>query len=188
MEKEHTQTWNLSLVCKEEIGLPPSPPEFQTWWYWFRRFLWLHMSLESLDSRNGDAVPFTGFSMSWNHSLKNNLFRIPSRPLLMDARTPSWGVDRVTTETPKYSCRDCWTGIYPMQKKQQELEFKPLWGLKRIPLTDKPKEERILETVNRMITRIQTTKEKCLWSNTPTRPAWECRYPSRRIWSFIKPC
>ena len=49
-----------------------------------------------------------------------------------------------------------------MQKKQQELEFKPLWGLKRIPLTDKPKEERILETVNRMITRIQTTKEKCL--------------------------
>ena len=49
-----------------------------------------------------------------------------------------------------------------MENQQQEPEVRPLWGLKRIPLTDKPKEERILETVNRMITRIQTTKEKCL--------------------------
>ena len=49
-----------------------------------------------------------------------------------------------------------------MENQQQEPEFKPLWGLKKIPLTKKPKEERILETVNRMITRIQTTKEKCL--------------------------
>ena len=49
-----------------------------------------------------------------------------------------------------------------MENQQQKPEFKPLWGLKRIPLTDKPKEERILETVNRMITRIQTEKEKCL--------------------------
>ena len=49
-----------------------------------------------------------------------------------------------------------------MQKKQQKSEVKPLWGLKKKPLTKKPKEERILETVNRMITRIQTEKEKCL--------------------------
>ena len=49
-----------------------------------------------------------------------------------------------------------------MQKKQQEPEVRPLWGLKKTPLTDKPKEKRILETVNRMITRIQTEKEKCL--------------------------
>ena len=49
-----------------------------------------------------------------------------------------------------------------MEDQQQEPEVRPLWGLKRIPLTDKPKEERILETVNRMITRTQTTKEKCL--------------------------
>ena len=140
------------------------------------------MSLESLDSRKGDAVPFTGFSMSWNHSLKNNPFRIPFRPLLIDARTPSWGVHRVTTETPKYSCRDCWTGVNPMENQQQKPDLKPLWGLKKKPSFNKPKEKRILETVNRMITRIQTTKETCLWSNTPTRPAWECRYPSRRIW------
>ena len=49
-----------------------------------------------------------------------------------------------------------------MENQQQEPDLKPLWGLKKKPLTDKPKEERILETVNRMITRIQTEKEKCL--------------------------
>ena len=49
-----------------------------------------------------------------------------------------------------------------MQKKQQEPEVRPLWGLKKKPLTKKPKEKRILETVNRMITRIQTEKETCL--------------------------
>ena len=49
-----------------------------------------------------------------------------------------------------------------MQKKQQEPEVRPLWGLKKNPSLKKPKEERILETVNRMITRVQTTKEKCL--------------------------
>ena len=49
-----------------------------------------------------------------------------------------------------------------MKKKQQESDLKPLWGLKEKPSSNKPKEERILETVNRMITRIQTTKEKCL--------------------------
>ena len=49
-----------------------------------------------------------------------------------------------------------------MKKKQQEPEFKPLWGLKRKPSFNKPKEKRIMETVNRMITRIQTEKEKCL--------------------------
>ena len=49
-----------------------------------------------------------------------------------------------------------------MENQQQEPEVKPLWGLKRKPLTDKPKEERILETVNRIITRMQTEKEKCL--------------------------
>ena len=49
-----------------------------------------------------------------------------------------------------------------MKKKQEEPDLKPLWGLKKKHLTKKPKEERILETVNRMITRVQTTKEKCL--------------------------
>ena len=41
-----------------------------------------------------------------------------------------------------------------MKKKQQESEFRPLWGLKRKPPSNKPKEKRILETVNRMVSRI----------------------------------
>ena len=49
-----------------------------------------------------------------------------------------------------------------MKNQQQEPDLKPLWGLKKKPLTKKPKEERILETVNLMITQIQTTKETCL--------------------------
>ena len=49
-----------------------------------------------------------------------------------------------------------------MENQQHEPEVRPLWGLKEKHLTKKPKEERILETVNRMITRIQTEKEKCL--------------------------
>ena len=42
-----------------------------------------------------------------------------------------------------------------MENDQQEPELKPLWGLKKKPPTNKPKEERILETVNRVIARIQ---------------------------------
>lgn len=49
-----------------------------------------------------------------------------------------------------------------MENQQQEPEFKPLWGLKKNPSLKKPKEERILETVNRTITRIQTTEKKYL--------------------------
>ena len=49
-----------------------------------------------------------------------------------------------------------------MKKDQQNLNDKTLLGLKKRTPSNKPKEERILETVNRMITRIQTTKEKCL--------------------------
>ena len=69
-----------------------------------------------------------------------------------------------------------------MKNDQQEPDTKPLWGLKKIPLTDKPKEERILETVNRVITRIQNDERNCLWPNTPTRLAWGCRWPSRKTW------
>ena len=49
-----------------------------------------------------------------------------------------------------------------MENQQQEPEVRPLWGLKKNPSLKKPKEKRILETVNRMIKRIQTEKEKCL--------------------------
>ena len=42
-----------------------------------------------------------------------------------------------------------------MKNDQQESDSKSLWGLKKKPLTNKPKAERILETVNRVIARIQ---------------------------------
>ena len=49
-----------------------------------------------------------------------------------------------------------------MKNDQREPELKPLWGLTKIPQTNKSKEKRILETVNRMITRIQNDERKCL--------------------------
>ena len=42
-----------------------------------------------------------------------------------------------------------------MKNDQRESDSKSLWGLKKKPPTNKPKEERILETVNRVIARIQ---------------------------------
>ena len=49
-----------------------------------------------------------------------------------------------------------------MKNDQQETELKPLWGLTKTPLSHKSKEKRILETVNRMITRIQNDERNCL--------------------------
>ena len=49
-----------------------------------------------------------------------------------------------------------------MKNDQQEPDTRTLWGLKTKPLTDKPKEERILETVNRVIHRIQNDERKCI--------------------------
>ncbi len=49
-----------------------------------------------------------------------------------------------------------------MTKDQQEPELKPLWGLKKNPPTNKPKEERILDTVNRVIARIQNDERNYL--------------------------
>ena len=49
-----------------------------------------------------------------------------------------------------------------MKNDQQESDLKPLWGLKSKPLTNKPKEARILDTVNRVITRIQNDERNSL--------------------------
>jgi hypothetical protein len=48
-----------------------------------------------------------------------------------------------------------------MKNNQQEPDTKTIWGLKKIPLTHKPKEERILDTVNRVISRIQNDERNC---------------------------
>ena len=49
-----------------------------------------------------------------------------------------------------------------MKNYQQKPELKPLWGLTKKPLSNKSKEKRILETVNRMLSRIQNDERKCL--------------------------
>ena len=49
-----------------------------------------------------------------------------------------------------------------MKNYQQEPELKTLWGLKKKSLSNKPKEKRILETVNRIVTRIHNDERKCL--------------------------
>ena len=49
-----------------------------------------------------------------------------------------------------------------MPRIQQKSDFKTLWGLTKKPLSNKPKEKRILETVNRMITRIENDERKYL--------------------------
>ncbi len=49
-----------------------------------------------------------------------------------------------------------------MKNYQKEPELTPLWGLKKKPLSNKPKKKRILETVNRMVSRIQNDERKYL--------------------------
>ena len=49
-----------------------------------------------------------------------------------------------------------------MKNNQQDPDTRTLWGLETKPLTHKPKEERILDTVNRVISRIQNDERKYL--------------------------
>ncbi len=49
-----------------------------------------------------------------------------------------------------------------MNNDQQKPDTKTLWGLKMKPLSNKLKEERIMETINRMIYRIQNDERNCL--------------------------
>ena len=49
-----------------------------------------------------------------------------------------------------------------MKNDQSESDAGILCGLKSKHLIKKPKEERILETVNRFISRIQNDKRNCL--------------------------
>ena len=49
-----------------------------------------------------------------------------------------------------------------MKKDQQNPNDKTLSGLKKRTPSNKPKEERIMETVNRVIHQIQNDERKCL--------------------------
>ena len=49
-----------------------------------------------------------------------------------------------------------------MKKDELNPNDKTLLGLKKRTPSNKPKEERILETVNRLVSRIQNDERKCL--------------------------
>ena len=49
-----------------------------------------------------------------------------------------------------------------MKNDQQNSNDKTLLGLQKRTPSNKPKEERILETVNRVIHRIQNDERKCI--------------------------
>ena len=74
-----------------------------------------------------------------------------------------------------------------MKNNQKTPNDRTLLGLrKRIP-SPKPKEERILETVNRIVSRIQNDKRNYKWENTLTKLAWECLKSWETQWpSFVR--
>ena len=45
---------------------------------------------------------------------------------------------------------------------EQDPQLKPLWRMKKKPLSNKPKEERILEMITRIVSKIQNDKRNCL--------------------------
>ncbi len=49
-----------------------------------------------------------------------------------------------------------------MENNQLEQDTRTQWGLKKLPLNNKLKEERILDTVTRIVTRIQNDERNCL--------------------------
>jgi len=177
--RTHMDLEDPNGVSEGDIGLPTPLTEFQRWYYWFGKFLWLDMSLKSLDSR-GHAVPVTGSVCpeitTSRYSNQDFTLEFPFRIFSKIHLTGS------CTRTPKYSCRDCWTGGYPMKNNQPKPDTKPLWGLTKRPLTNKPKEERILDMVNRVISRIQNDERNWLWPNIHIRLAWGCRWPSKKTW------
>jgi len=138
------------------------------------------MSQDSLDSRwtccSLWRVQYVQKSLPQDNQLKPTPSGLSFRTFLGTHLMGSF------TRTPKYSCRDCWTGDDPMKNDQQEPDPKSLWGLKKEPLTNKPKEERILDTVNRVITRIQNDERNYLWRNTHTKPVSDFQKSSRKKW------
>ena len=165
--RTHMDLEDPNGVSEGDIGLPTPLTEFQRWYYWFGKFLWLDMSLKSLNSR-GHAVPWVGSVCpeitTSRHSHQDFTLEFLFRISLEIHLTGS------CTSPPKYSCRDCWTGVNLMKNDQQNPNDNILFGLQKRTPSNKPKEERILETVNRVITRIQNDERNYLWPNIPTRP------------------
>jgi hypothetical protein len=74
-----------------------------------------------------------------------------------------------------------------MKNDNKTLNDRTLLGLKKRIPTIKPKKERILETVNRIVSRIQNDQRNYKWKNTLTRLAWECLKSWETPWpSFVR--
>ena len=74
-----------------------------------------------------------------------------------------------------------------MKNDQKTLNDRTLLGLNKRTPSPKPKKERILETVNRIISRIQNDQRNYKWRNTLTRLAWECLKSWETQWpSYVK--
>ena len=74
-----------------------------------------------------------------------------------------------------------------MKNDQKILNDRTLLGLNKRTPSPKPKKERILETVNRIISRIQNDQRNYKWKNTLTRLAWECLKSWETQWpSYVK--
>ena len=74
-----------------------------------------------------------------------------------------------------------------MKNNHKKLNDRTLLGLKKRTPSPKPKEERILDTVNRIVSRDQNDKRNYKWRNTPTRLVWECLKYWKTPWpSFVR--
>ena len=74
-----------------------------------------------------------------------------------------------------------------MKNDNKTLNDRTLLGLNKRTPSPKPKKERILETVNRIISRIQNDQRNYKWRNTLTRLAWECLKSWETQWpSYVK--
>ena len=72
-----------------------------------------------------------------------------------------------------------------MKNHQSEPNAKMLWGMKKIPLTDSSKEERMLDTVNRVISNITNDERNYFWPNTLTRHACVCPRHLKKTWPLF---
>ena len=61
-------------------------------------------------------------------------------------------------------------------------DSRPIWGLRKQHHQTKPTRERILQNMHSMIQRRRISKGDFIWSNTLTKLAWECLWPSRKTW------
>ena len=74
-----------------------------------------------------------------------------------------------------------------MNNNHKTLNDRTLLGLRKRTPSPKPKKERILETVDRIISRIQNDQRNYKWKNTLTRLAWECLKFWKTLWpSYVR--